>query len=40
MGGEYYMAIPVLEFLREGYKSRKVLLKINWSHMKLLNFEN
>ena len=35
------MAIPVVEFSREGYKIRKiVLLKINCSQMKLLNFRN
>ena len=35
------MAIPVVEFSREGYKIRKVfVLKINCSQMKLLNLEN
>ena len=35
------MAIPVVEFSRERYKIIKVFwLKINCSHMKLLNFEN
>ena len=35
------MAIPVVEFSREGSKIRKVFwLKINCSQMKLLNFEN
>ena len=35
------MAIPVVEFSREGYKIIKVfLLKINCSQMKSLNFVN
>ena len=35
------MAIPVVEFSREGYKNKKRLwLKINCSQIKLLNFEN
>ena len=35
------MAIPIVEFSREGYKIRKVIwLKINCSEMKLANFEN
>ena len=37
----YNMAIPVMEFSREGYKSKKGFwLKINWSQMKLMNFAN
>ena len=40
MSGEYDMAIPVVEVSRKGYRIRKVLLKINCSQMKLLNFEN
>ena len=35
------MAIPVVEFLREGYKIKKDFwLKINCSQVKLLNFAN
>ena len=35
------MAIPVVEFSREGYKIRKVFgLKINCSQMKLQNCDN
>ena len=34
------MAIPVVEFSREGYKIRKIWLKINCTPMKLLSFEN
>ena len=36
-----FLAIPVMELSREGYKIRKVFWpKINCSQMKLLNFEN
>ena len=35
------MAIPVVEFSREGYKIRKVfVLTINYTQMKSLNFAN
>jgi len=33
------MAIPVVEFLRRGYRIGRFLNKINCSQMKLLNFE-
>ena len=37
----YFMAIPVVEFLKEGYKIRKFFFqKINRSQMKSLNFVN
>ena len=39
--GMYNMALPVVEFSRQGYKIGKVFfIKINCSQMKLLKFEN